>query len=237
MVVAVPVLAVVGTCPPAGADPPRPTDHRSRILTVEPALPPGVELAVVGGDSFLELDVSPGHTAEVPDYASGDGPTRTYLRFGDDGTVERNDHSAAASANEDRYGGTGEARIDDEPRWVEVGDDGTYAWHDHRIHWMLPDRDPAVDDDGRVDLGGPDGTWTVDLVVDGRPTTVTGELLILDPPSPLPWVVLVLATGAVVVGVVQRLGSRALAYRLVAAAITMLVAAAENTSLRVNASR
>ncbi|HEX2575916.1 MAG TPA: hypothetical protein VHK88_06165 [Aquihabitans sp.] len=197
--------ALLGPAAPAAADPARPTDYRSRILSVRPALPAGVDLAVVGGDAFLDLRVTGDHTVVVPDYESGDdGRTRPYLRFRPDGTVERNERSAAAAANDDRYGSSAGATVGDDPEWQVVASGGRYAWHDHRIHWMLPREPRAVDDAGRVDLGGPNGTWSVPLEVDGRPTVVRGELLLLDGPSPVPWAALGLLAGVglLVAGVV-----------------------------------
>lgn len=192
--------AALATADPAAADPARPTDYRSRILSVRPTLPAGVDLAVVGGDSFLELRVRGDHTVVVPDYEGGEGTqARPYLRFLPDGTVERNRHAAATAANESRYGTSAAADIRDEPEWTVVARDGRYVWHDHRIHWMLPKAPTAVDESGRVDLGGTDGTWTVDLEVDGAPVTVRGELLLLDAPNPAPWFALVaLGTGGAV---------------------------------------
>lgn len=173
----------------AGADPARPTDYRSQVLAVDPPLPAGASLRVVGGDAFLELRVPRGHLVVVPDYPGGDGAsTRPYLRFRPDGIVQRNERSAAAVANERRYGSSGRVPAPGAiPRWRTVARDGRYVWHDHRIHWMLPTRPRAVDPDGRVDLGGAGGTWTIELEVDGHPATVTGELLLLDPPRPVPW--------------------------------------------------
>lgn len=200
LALAVLIGVLLATTTPAGADPARPTDYRSRILSIRPTLPDGVDLRVIGGDAFLDLQVSGDHTVVVPDYTSGTGTVpRPYLRFRPDGTVERNDHSAAAAANETRYGTSRGGEIGDEPAWTVVSRDGRYVWHDHRIHWMLPRAPTAVDDDGRVDLGGSDGTWTVQLVVDDRMAVVRGELLLLDAPSPVPWLVLAVVLVAAMV--------------------------------------
>lgn len=193
---------VVFTPAAAAADPPRPTDFESRILEVTPALPPGVELSVIGGDAFVELEVSAGHEVVVPDYRQGDGPAPPYLRFGADGIVTVNDTSTAAVINESRYGSTaGTIDTDAPPAWREVSTNGTYAWHDHRVHWMSKSTPATMDDSRRVDMGGRDGVWSIDLVVDGSPTVVTGELLLLDAPSPIPWVGLgVLAAAVLALG-------------------------------------
>lgn len=219
-----PVATLVGHAAPAAADPARPTDYRSRILSIRPSLPTGVELQVVGGDSFLDLQVSGDHTVVVPDYSSGDGTTaRPYLRFGADGTVERNESSAAAAANETRYASSGGGNVSDDPDWTVLGRDGRYAWHDHRIHWMVPRAPTAVDEDGRVDLGGPGGTWSVDLEVDGAPVTVRGELLLLAAPSPVPWLALVvlIVAGAVGAGVVAVRSGRQPPHRALAGALVV----------------
>lgn len=221
------LAAVVGPSlvpAPVAADPARPTDLRSEIIDVRPALPAGVQLAVVGGDAFLELRVSRGHTVEVPDYEQGrDRDVRPYLRFRADGLVERNEASLAARVNDDRFGGGSGTPPDPDaaPRWRVVAHDGRHAWHDHRIHWMLRRPPKAVDDRGRVDLGGEDGTWEVPLVVDGQDVLVRGELLLLDPPSPVPWVSLsvLVAFGLVGVAVAARRRGRAVPHVAIAAAL------------------
>jgi hypothetical protein len=189
---------------PAGADAAVPTNDESRVLAVEPATD-AVAVAVRGGDAFLELTVQPGHTVEVPDYgADADGPL--YLRFSADGQVERNERSVAAAVNESRFGDDrGAAAPEAPPVWRTVATDGSYAWHDHRIHLMVSDRFAVVDDGGRVDLGGPDGTWEVLVVVDGTETAITGELVRRSAPPAWPWFLLAAASavGLVVVAVAR----------------------------------
>jgi hypothetical protein len=174
---------------PAAADPPAPTDYRSTVTAIEPAAG-AVRAEVVGGDAFLELTVDRGHEVIVDGY---DG--EPYLRFLPDGTVERNARSEATYLNEDRQGAVdipGEADNDAEPDWEQVGEGGTYAWHDHRIHWMGEDA-PAGLSPGDVVQ-----SWTVDLTVDGTATAVRGELVLAEDVSPLPWLALVVvAAGAV----------------------------------------
>ena len=196
-------LGGLGIATPAAADPGRPTDYRSTILRVRPSLPTGVRVEVVGGDSFLQVRVARGHTVVVPDYEQGaDTDPAPYLRFGSDGTVERNERSIAAAINRSRYGNDPSATDPHgAPRWTVVAHDGRYLWHDHRIHWMLPSRPEAVSAEGRVDMGGPNGTWSIELLVDGRPVTVTGELVLLRSPSPMPWLVLAAVAAVALVGV------------------------------------
>lgn len=235
-VVALFLLATLtlGPAAPASADPAKPTNYRSRILSTEPALPDGVDLSVAGGDAFLDLRVHGDHRVVVLDYKSGKGTARRrYLRFGPDGTVEENEHSGAAVANESRYGTTKNPDIGPVPRWVEISHDGRAVWHDHRIHWMLPRAPTVVDADGRVDLGGPQGTWKIDLVVDDVPTTVRGELLLLDSPNPLPWYALAVAVVATLVGVLvlASRSHRPPPHRWLAVALAVTAAAATTTGL------
>lgn len=233
------VLLATLWSPAAGADPPRPTNFESRVLTVEPPAR-AVTVEVVGGDAFLALTVARGHTVTVPDY--GDDGSE-YLRVLTDGTVQVNETSAAHEANDGRYGsgatrdapddgadvGAGDA--DDEPRWVTVATDGRHAWHDHRIHLMVPDHLAVVDARGRVDLGGDDGTWTVPLVVDGTDTVVRGELVRHPAPWGWPWWLLAAVTaGLVAAGAGFPVGWRPAGLVL---GVGLLVVAAAATGLSV----
>lgn len=194
--------SLLGLARPAAADPAKPTDYRSGILSIRPSLPAGVDVAVVGGDAFLELRIDRGHRVVVPDYQQAeDGTPPPYLWVRADGTVEVNERSIAATINESRYGSDStEARPDEAPSWKVVARDGRHTWHDHRIHWMSPRAPTGVGPDRRVDMGGTDGTWTVDLAVDGRTVTLRGELLLLPSPSPAPWLAVVVASGGAILG-------------------------------------
>ena len=198
---------------PAAADAPRPTDYRSTVTGVAPPLPAGAEVRVIGGDSLLELSLPAGHTAVVADYPTSDEAEPVpYLRFDADGTVRRNALAVATTANEARYGTASTVPDPDaEPRWETVATNGTYAWHDHRIHWMSPRAPRAVDADGRVDLGGEDGTWSVPVTVDGRDTVITGQLVIAPAPSFAAWALLVVVALGVALLVGVRFGLRAAA--------------------------
>ncbi len=204
------VGALTLAAPPAAADPPRPTDYRSTVTGVEPAAG-AIDARVVGGDAFLELEVAADHEVVVLGY--GDEP---YLRFMADGTVERNRRSEATYLNDDRQGAVDlppQADNTAEPEWETVAGNGTYAWHDHRIHWMGSGTPPGAEPGEVVQA------WTVALTVDGAPTEVRGELVLVEGVSPLPWFALALA-GLVLVVVVGRRRPQT------AAAVATLVAAA-----------
>jgi hypothetical protein len=175
---------------PAAADPPAPSDFRSTVTGIDPETAV-VQAKVIGGDSFLELSVDDGHEVIVQGYGG-----EPYLHFRDDGTVERNRRSEATYLNEDRRGAVDippQADNEADPEWQKVASGGTYAWHDHRIHWMGEDLPSGVE------RGTVIQDWTVDISVDGTPTQIQGTLVLAEQVSPLPWFVLALVAGAAVV--------------------------------------
>ena len=181
------VLAAVGvviSASPAAADPPRPGAYDSEVTAVDPQVDT-VSVEVVGGDSFLQLRVEPGTEVVVLGYDE-----EPFLRVLPDGTVEQNANSPATYLNEDRYAEAaippelaGPDAADLEPEWEPVGSGGTYAWHDHRIHWMAPNAPPAVERGGSFDWNG-----TVPLLVDGERVEVAGVIHYREAVSPLPWI-------------------------------------------------
>jgi hypothetical protein len=180
----VPIVIVVAAAAwgaaagPALADPAGPTNYESTIDEVTP--PSSVAtFEVVGGDAFLQVTVAPGSTVEVPGYGG-----EPYIRIDADGSVWVNDDSPARYINEDRYAEVetpDDADGEGAPRWVEVADDGVYAWHDHRVHWMSRYLPPAVAGDRRQAVF----PWSVRVTVDEIPTTITGELVWIPSRSPL----------------------------------------------------
>ena len=190
VLVAVAVAGFVGiTARPALADPAGPTNYESTITSIEPAAPQAT-FEVVGGDAFLEVTVSPGHTLAVPGYFR-----EPYIRIDADGTVWVNEDSQTLYENEDRYGVAdppAEADGLGEPRWRQVADNGVYAWHDHRVHWMSRDVPPAVAGDTRQ-LVFP---WRIPVTIDGAETLVSGELVWIPSDSPWPMIVVGVAASA-----------------------------------------
>ena len=181
---------------PAAADPAGPGDFRSEVTGVIPDLE-GLSAEIVGGDAFLELRVPDGREVIVEGYQG-----EPYLRFREDGTVEQNRLSSATYLNDDRKAQVEipaevQAAMESgaDPDWEEVADGGTYAWHDHRVHWMA-EVDPPVARGERVT--GAYDPWRVPLLVDGDTGEVQGILTYASTISPLPWAAVALA---VLVGV------------------------------------
>jgi len=209
---------VVVTAAPAAADAAGPSDFRSEVTGIVPAVD-GVHAEIRGGDSFLELTVDEGHTVIVEGYQG-----EPYLRFLPDGTVERNRLSSATYLNDDRQGGVTippevtAAGPDAEPEWEPIADGGTYAWHDHRVHWMA-ESSPPVDRGEQVE--GEYDPWRVPIIVDGAPTEIQGTLVYAESVSPLPYIGL-----AVIVAGLLAFYGRGPGLRLAAALLVAVASAA-----------
>ena len=189
-----------------GADPPGPTDYETVVVGIEPVTPT-ITVEMIGGDSFVQLTVQRGVEAVVLGYS--DEP---YLRFRTDGAVEENRQSPTVAQNKDRYGAASEASGDPSapPEWVTVSNNGTYAWHDHRAHWMSPDPPPGFE------RGQPIQDGVIPLVVNGVTVRINVTTTWQEAPSRVP-----LVAGAIVAGfaVMVVLSMRArLAWVLVAGA-------------------
>lgn len=208
------LLAMVLTAGPAAADPPGPTNYDAEVVGLEPAVD-GVEAAVLGGDSFLQLTVAAGHEVVVRGY---DGE-ELYLRFDPTGEVYENHRSRTYHQNQARYSVSDSAIPSDTgagvpPDWVLVSTTGSYAWHDHRIHWMSPSTlpfradggDEAVPVDPSLDEPQPTTVWAepIPILVDGERIGIVGELTYLPDASP----VLPLLAAVVALAVVVALGLR-----------------------------
>ena len=123
----------------------------------------GISVAVLEKGSRIEVTNTNEDDVVVLGYEG-----EPYLRIGPDGVFE-NQRSPATYLNRDRSGsdsGGAEVDAEAEPDWEQISAGRTARWHDHRIHWMAPSRAPQTGADGAVDLGGPEGGWTVDLLVD-----------------------------------------------------------------------
>lgn len=181
------VLGVLALPPGvASADPAVPTDYASVVVAIEPATP-AIDVAVVGGDSFIELSVERGTVVVVLGYWG-----EPYLRFNSDGNVDENQRSPTVAENDDRFGGsssTSGSSSADAEQWVRVDSDGSYAWHDHRAHWMSTQPPAGRQRGDRVQEG------VIPLEVDGTPVTVSVVVYWAPAPSRVP-----VAAGAIVAG-------------------------------------
>lgn len=178
------LLALATYASPAGADAPGPTNFQSEILRITPEVE-GVELRLLGGDSFVQLIVDRGVEVVVTGYGG-----EPYLRVLSDGVVEENHRSPAKYLNEERYADTElpvQADRLADPEWIQVDDDGTWAWHDHRTHLMTRGTPAAAAEGDQINEG------VIPLLVNGTDVKVFVATFWLPSPSPL---------GSIVVGLV-----------------------------------
>ena len=202
----------------AHADAAGPTDYSTDVVAITPATDV-ITVTIEGGDSFVRVVVAEGHEAIVLGY--DDEP---YLRLSADGTVEENRRSMATYYNADRFGDVEIPTTVDNtaaPDWHKIGRGGSWAWHDHRAHWM--GSEPPIG----LDAGESLPAQVLPLLVDGDLVEIKVQTTLQ--PSPSIWPVvfglliglqlvllstlagpatvtfgsLLLAVGATVVGVAQ----------------------------------
>jgi hypothetical protein len=195
----------------AAADPPRPTDYRSRIVSITPATS-NIEVRIVGGDSFIELAADDGVEVIVEGY---DG--EPYLRFLADGGVEENQRSPAHWLNNSRYATTPappEADPTAVPQWKHVASGHTWSWHDHRTHWMSSVRPMGLRPGDQV------LDQVVPLTVDGRRVEVAVVSILVAEPSTWPSVLSALGCVVLLVAVARVARHRATAVAVMAVALS-----------------
>lgn len=146
-------------------------NFRSEIRDVSPEVE-GLALEVLNYDDRLLLRNGSGRAVTVLGYEG-----EPYARLRADGTVEVNRLSPAVYLNEDRFAQVdvpGRADPDAAPDWEVVGRNGSFEWHDHRIHWMVEDQRPPQVTDPDVETKVFD--WRVPIEVGERRGAIEGEL-------------------------------------------------------------
>jgi hypothetical protein len=149
----------------------------SVIESVTPALPDGVDVDIVGSDTFVRVR-SVGHDVMITGYQN-----EPYMHIKTTGDVFVNDGSQTTLINSNRYGNVDTSNFVESPTpvWRKIGTNGTAMWHDHRVHWMSPKRPAPIDTLGTV------VEWKVPFSVDGVATTMTGTLFLREKSSVLWW--------------------------------------------------
>jgi hypothetical protein len=155
----------------------QPRDTVSVIDSITPALPSGVQVDIVGSDTFVRVQ-SDGHDVMVTGYKN-----EPYMHITTKGEVFVNDGSQTTLINGDRYGNVDTSSFVESPSpvWRKIGTNGIAMWHDHRVHWMSP-KPPAP-----IDTAGTVLEWKVSMSVDGVATTVAGTLFLREKSSMLWW--------------------------------------------------
>lgn len=166
-----------------------PVNFTSRVVAVTPATA-GVSVRITDLGEHVEVRSS-GPVVVVLGYEG-----EPYLRIDTEG-VWRNERSPAVALNrtsKPTESAPPEYDAGAEPRWVHTGSETLVRWHDHRIHPMS----------SRTS----DYEWSLDLLVDGSPVTVTGEVVFVDAPG-LVWALVLMAGTGVSVLIGARRSSRA----------------------------
>jgi len=161
-------LVVPGSAPAHGPDVPR-SGYVANVSAVTPNIL-GVFVNVVGGDERLRLSNYSGKTIVILGYQ--DEP---YLRFERSGVFE-NARSPAAFLN--RYRNPRGLRPTADPAatplWRRVSAGASFAWRDHRIHWLRRKPPPGVQrEPKKIQLVF---RWRVPGIADGEPFAITGVL-------------------------------------------------------------
>jgi hypothetical protein len=155
----------------------QPRDTVSVIDSITPELPAGVQVDIVGSDTFVRVQ-SVGHDVMVTGYKN-----EPYMHITTKGEVFVNDGSQTTLINGNRYGNVDTSSFVESPNpvWRKIGTNGTAMWHDHRVHWMSPKQPAPIDTIGTV------LEWKVSMSVDGVATTVAGTLFLREKSSVLWW--------------------------------------------------
>jgi hypothetical protein len=136
----------------------------------------GLSAQIIGYDDRIQVVNRSGQEVTIMGYEG-----EPYARLLPDGTVETNANSPATYLNEDRFAAVEvPARADPgaPPEWREVSGDGTFTWHDHRIHWMAKSTPPQVtDEDERSKVFD----YRVPVEVGGEPDAIAGTLYWVGP--------------------------------------------------------
>lgn len=138
------------------------------VDSIDPELPGIEHIHVDSLRAQFEVAAAPGHEVLVLGYNN-----EPYLRVDSFGRSWGNTSAPSWRANLSADGSTATSEDSHEgavPTWEQLGTPTRVVWHDHRIHWMLPEPPTNADDDGTV------SDWEMHMVVDGEPVTVKGRL-------------------------------------------------------------
>jgi hypothetical protein len=165
------VAGLAGLAAPAAAQ----AHGRSTVVAIDyrvaiQSVPRGVEARVLDGDRKLRLEVDRDLTVLVLGYAN-----EPFLRFSPTG-VEINDRAPTAWSDRLARGAGPAVNPRASPNWRLAHHGHSFSWHEHRLAPPLHN--------------GQTARWTVPLVVDGRPTAVSGTVRKLARPSFWPWLAL-----------------------------------------------
>jgi hypothetical protein len=178
-------------------------------------VPAGVDAAVVDGDQRMWLRVAPSQTVVVLDYRGA-----PYLRFSPAG-VQINQNSTMYYLNQTPVAEPPPPNLSTATpaSWARVSGDHEYEWHDGRLHALA-----AV---ALAPGASYIGRWVIPMLIDGRPTAISGGLWYAGAPSMVWfWPVLVIIACVLAAWRVRRPRLDALAARACAIAALLGIAVA-----------
>jgi hypothetical protein len=162
---------------------PKPTNFRSRLISVTPPAP-GVDVTIVDLGAKVQLTNHTDREVLVLGYQF-----EPYLRVGPQGVFE-NLNSAATYINATVKGGAVPSDVNTDPttppRWKKISNGQTVRWHDHRVHWMGGSLPPQV-------VAQPDqfhriGVGQITFEQNNTKHTIAVALDWVPGPSPVPWI-------------------------------------------------
>jgi hypothetical protein len=188
------------------------TDYEARIASLVPP-EPGVRARTLDGDLRLELSVPPPRVVVVVGLLG-----EPFLRFSPAG-VEANLASPTATS----MGVVSASQAVRTPAvdWHRVSDGHTFAWHEHRLRPVSLVRSAPAG-------GRAVASWSIPLIVDGRPARLTGSEWYAPPPPMWPWLLagaVLLAAAVIATRRLSRRDQRRLAGTLLPIAVGALLAA------------
>ena len=154
-------------------------------------------------DRALHLTVRPGHSVVVLGYLG-----EPFLRLDGRGVAVNAASPTAASAAVLKKGTEVTAA---HPVWLLRPGRRSVVWHDTRVS------PPA---------GRSRGTWAVPVVVDGRRTSISGEIVRLPRPALWPWIVLLVLVAVAAAAAGRRLRTATIAFGAAAGIAAVVTAAA-----------
>jgi hypothetical protein len=158
-----------------------PTDYRTTVTAVRPAVPT-VAVTVGLGGQWVRVTNQGAASIVVRGYRG-----EPFLRLSGN-QVQANELSATAAEtvqSQRAVAAPSSADAAQEPRWVQLQNGDSATWTDARI--------TAPSGSGPASL-----SWTLPLVVDGQQVTVAGTTDRISPPSPWPWIAVLLLLGIAV---------------------------------------
>jgi len=170
-----------------------PAHYATVITSIQPAVR-GLQVSAPVDGGYLSI-TNPTHRTVIVLGYDGD----YYLQITNHG-VWQNTNSPTTYLNQDPAAEVkaGGANPQAEPAWQQISTKSSYRFHDHRIHWA-GGTPPAVvaQSPGKPHLIR---NWTVDLLVDGTPVTISGDLKWYPASSRTAWFVFGGVSTAILVG-------------------------------------